>query len=100
MSMTNEQIAHIAKLSRLQLEESEIDDYRDKIGSILDYVTKLQELELDGVEELQHAAEVVNVFREDIVQGCEPDVRVRALENFSNKEADLLKVQAVFTDSN
>ncbi len=57
---------------------------------------KLQELNTDEVPEFQHAAGSVNVFREDVEDGCKEDIRQRALENFSNREGDLLKVQAVF----
>lgn len=86
----------IAKLSRLHLEEDEIEEYRESLSSILEYVAKLQELNTDHVPELQHAAEVKNVFRDDVVEGCDENVRHRAIDNFTNKEGDLLKVQAVF----
>jgi len=98
MSLSNEEIRHIAKLARLHINEEEIEDYREKLGSILEYVEKLQELNTDDVPELQHAADVSNVLREDEIQGCESAVRKRALDNFSNREGDLLKVQAVFED--
>ncbi|MBI5794358.1 Asp-tRNA(Asn)/Glu-tRNA(Gln) amidotransferase subunit GatC [Candidatus Uhrbacteria bacterium] len=96
MKFTREEILQIAKLSRLHLEEEEVEEYRESLGSILDYVAKLQELNTDDVPELQHAAKMENVFREDVVEGCDADVRRRAIENFTNKEGDLLKVQAVF----
>ncbi len=96
MSLSNEEIRHIAKLARLHIEEDEIEDYREKIGSILEYVEKLQELNTDDVPELQHAADVSNVFRSDEIEGCGEDVKKRILDNFSNREGDLLKVQAVF----
>ncbi len=89
-------IKHIAKLARLYLIEEEAETYKNQLGSILEYVDKLQELNTDDVPELQHAIEVTNVFREDVVEGCDPDVRERALNNFSNRKEDLLQVQAVF----
>lgn len=97
MRFTREQVLHIAKLARLRLEENEIEKYRHDLGSILTYVEKLQELDTDDVAEFQHAAGGVNVFREDVVAGCEADVRRRAIDNFSAREGDLLKVQAVFS---
>lgn len=96
MKFTREEILQIAKLSRLHLEDDEIEEYRESLGSILEYVAKLQELKTDDVAEFQHAAGSVNVFREDVVENCDPDVRRRAIDNFTNKEGDLLKVQAVF----
>lgn len=96
MSLTSDEIRHIAKLSRLHLTETEVEQYKNQLGSILEYVSKLQELNTDDVPELQHAIEVTNVFREDVEEGCELDVRKRALDNFSDRNGDLLQVQAVF----
>ena len=96
MNFTKKDVLQIAKLARLHLDEEEIEMYRDDLGSILTYVEKLQELETDDVPEFQHAAGGANVFREDVVEGCDADVRRRAIENFTAREGDLLKVQAVF----
>lgn len=89
-------IKHIAKLSRLHITEEEARSYGNQLGSILEYVNKLQELDTTSVPELQHALEVTNVFREDVVAGCDSDTRERALENFSNRKEDLLQVPGVF----
>ncbi|MBM5789794.1 Asp-tRNA(Asn)/Glu-tRNA(Gln) amidotransferase subunit GatC [Candidatus Parcubacteria bacterium] len=89
-------IKHIAKLARLDLTGEEEKTYGEQLGSLLAYVDTLQELDTRDVPELQHAMEVTNVFREDAVEGCEPDVRERALANFSKRKNDLLQVQGVF----
>jgi aspartyl-tRNA(Asn)/glutamyl-tRNA(Gln) amidotransferase subunit C len=89
-------ISQIAKLCRLKLSDKEADLYGGQLGSILDYVEKLNELDTDGVEDFQHAAQTQNVFRDDEVEHCEADSRKLAIGNFTNKEGDLLKVQAVF----
>jgi len=96
MKLTREEILQIAKLSRLYLEEEEIVRYQDDLGSILGYVEKLQELSVDGIPEFQHAAGGVNVFREDKIDSCSQESREQIRENFSAREGDLLKVQAVF----
>ena len=96
MALTEKEIRHIAKLGRLHLSEEDVETYRTQVDSILSYVDKLQEIDTTGVEELRHAQDSTNVFREDVVQGCEEDIRTRALDNFSNREGDLLRVQAVF----
>lgn len=96
MSLSQDDIRHIAKLARLHIDEAQVGTYQEQISSILEYVNKLQELNTEGVAELQHAADISNVFRADEVNGCEPDIRTRALDNFSNRQGDLLEVQAVF----
>ena len=96
MALTTEEVKHIALLSRLHLTENEVEKYRNQLDSILMYIETLQAVDTTDVPELQHALEVSNVFREDVVEVCEPDVRDRLLENFSNRQGDLLEVQAVF----
>lgn len=96
MKFTREEVLKIAKLARLHLEEEDIPKYQEDLSSILSYVEKLQELNTDEVPEFQHAAGNANVFREDVVENCDPDVRRRAIDNFTAREGDLLKVQAVF----
>ena len=98
MKLTREEILQIAKLSRLYLEEEEIVRYQDDLGSILGYVEKLQELSVDGIPEFQHAAGGVNVFRQDIIEPAAEETRENIRENFSAREGDLLKVQAVFSN--
>jgi aspartyl-tRNA(Asn)/glutamyl-tRNA(Gln) amidotransferase subunit C len=96
MALSKDEVRHIARLARLHIDEEELEDYQGHLGSILDYVAKLQTLDTEGVAELQHAADVSNVFRADSEEGCGEVVRAAALDNFSNREGDLLKVQAVF----
>lgn len=98
MALTNKDIEHIANLARLEISDSEIEDYRGKLGSILDYVTKLQEVDTEGVEELAHGAGLTNVLHDDKVSGCEKDTRDRIIEEFPKREGDLLEVQAVFEE--
>lgn len=94
--LTTDEVRKIAKLSRLYLTDEEVETYREQIGSILEYVKKLQELNTDDVPELQHAADVVNIFRDDVLASCDPNIRRMALENFVHRNGDLLEVQAVF----
>jgi len=98
MAFTDEDIRHIAHLSRLQVSDEDVATYRDQLGAILEYVNKLKELDTENVPELAHAAGVVNTLRKDEVVGCESNVRDAAIEAFPLREGDLLEVQAVFTD--
>jgi len=92
---TTDDVKKIAKLSRLHVSEEEIEQYREKLGSILEYVDQLQAVETNGVPELQHAVAVENVFRADDPV-CLEDERTRAINLFTAKKGDLLEVQAVF----
>ncbi len=67
MKITNEEVKHVAKLSRLELSEGEVERMTQQLDTILSYVAKLDEVDTTGVEPTTHTQQVVNVFRDDVV---------------------------------
>ncbi len=63
--ITKEEVQHIAKLARLGLTDKEIEKYQRELSSILDYIEKLREAEVEIVELTSHSALVENVMRSD-----------------------------------
>lgn len=96
--ISNEQITHIAKLARLRVEPENVAKTAAELESILGYVTKLQELDTEGVPELAHGDGLVNVFRADVASGFDQDERKRVIAAFPHREGELLEVPAVFQD--
>ena len=56
MSLTPAEVRNVAHLARLELTDDELTAMTRQLGSILDYVAQLQQLNLDGVEPLAHCA--------------------------------------------
>ncbi len=67
MTLSIQEVQHVALLARLNLGEEEKEKYAEQLGSILQYADKLNELDTEGVEPLDHILPVFNVFREDKV---------------------------------
>ncbi|HMG06623.1 MAG TPA: Asp-tRNA(Asn)/Glu-tRNA(Gln) amidotransferase subunit GatC [Chthoniobacterales bacterium] len=66
MSETAElDVAHVAKLARLNLTEEETKLFQAQLGRVLEYAEKLRELDVRAVEEATHAVPIFNLFRED-----------------------------------
>jgi len=61
-------IAHLARLARLDLSEKEMDHYRAQLGVILDHAAKVQSLEGEPEVEVAHPLGFVNAFRTDEVK--------------------------------
>ena len=61
-------IAHVARLARIELSDQQLADYRAQLGVILDHAARVQELPTDGVAPTSHPLDMVNAFREDIVR--------------------------------
>ena len=58
-------IAHVARLARLDLGPEELEVYRSQLGVILEHAARVQTLEGDPHVESEHPLGLVNVFRED-----------------------------------
>lgn len=70
MSITIQEVEHIAKLAKLSLSEDEKNAYTKQLSEILDYVEKLNELDTEEIEPLSHVMDVTNAFREDTPREC------------------------------
>src|SRR5262245_22355075 len=65
---TEEQVRHVAKLARLRLSDQDVHQMTAKLSAVLGYVSKLNELNVEGVEPMAHAMEMSNVLREDVAE--------------------------------
>jgi len=60
-------VEHVARLTRLELTEAELERMREQLNSILAHLDTLRAVDTEGVEPTSHAVDVVNVMREDDV---------------------------------
>ena len=67
MSITREEVAHLATLSRLALSEDELDRFAGQLDVIIAAVARVQEVAADGIPPTSHAVPVTNVFRDDVI---------------------------------
>ena len=65
--ISDETIEYVGILAKLELSEEEREQAKKDMGSMLDYIDKLNELDTSGVEPMSHVFPVNNVFREDVV---------------------------------
>ncbi|WP_159941862.1 MULTISPECIES: Asp-tRNA(Asn)/Glu-tRNA(Gln) amidotransferase subunit GatC [unclassified Nocardiopsis] len=73
-AITRDEVAHLARLSRLALDESELDTLAAQLGDILTAVAKVQEVAQGDIPPSSHALPLTNVYRPDEVKpGLTPD---------------------------
>ena len=65
--ISDETIEYVGILAKLDLSGEEKEQAKKDMGSMLDYIDKLNELDTTGVEPMSHVFPVKNVFREDVV---------------------------------
>jgi aspartyl-tRNA(Asn)/glutamyl-tRNA(Gln) amidotransferase subunit C len=58
-------IAHVARLARLDLTDAELEAYRAQLAVILEHAARVQSLDVEPGVETAHPLELANSFRED-----------------------------------
>jgi aspartyl-tRNA(Asn)/glutamyl-tRNA(Gln) amidotransferase subunit C len=65
-AITRDEVAHLAKLARLDLSGAELDHYAGQLAVILQSVARIGEVAADDIPPTSHPVPVENVFRDDI----------------------------------
>ena len=66
-AISRDEVAHLARLSRLALTDDELDQYAQQLDSILTHVAQVAEVAADDVPGTAHPAQLQNVLRADVV---------------------------------
>jgi aspartyl-tRNA(Asn)/glutamyl-tRNA(Gln) amidotransferase subunit C len=91
--ITAKDVHDIAVLARLEIPESRIPKLTVQLESILEYVAKIGQVDVTGVEPMAHALPLHNVLREDVVGPSLPLDRV--LQNAPETDGPFFKVPKV-----
>jgi aspartyl-tRNA(Asn)/glutamyl-tRNA(Gln) amidotransferase subunit C len=70
MPITRDEVAHLARLSRIALSDDELDHLAPQLDQIISAVARVQEVTAEGIPPTTHALPLVNVFREDELRPC------------------------------
>jgi aspartyl-tRNA(Asn)/glutamyl-tRNA(Gln) amidotransferase subunit C len=86
-TISREEVAHLARLSRLAVTDEEIDMFAGQLDSILQAVARVGEIDADDVPATSHNVDLVNVLREDVIEpSLDRDLALSgAPESFENR---------------
>jgi len=93
VKITLDQVQHVAKLARLSLSRERMEKLAGQLESIIEYVDKIQQPDVTGVEPMAHALPISNIFREDVVESSMPVEKV--LGNAPDADPPFFKVPKV-----
>jgi aspartyl-tRNA(Asn)/glutamyl-tRNA(Gln) amidotransferase subunit C len=93
MKITPEQVRHVAKLARLELDPGQVDTLSRQLADILGYIDKLNEVDTTGVAATSHAIALTNAFRQDRPHTHLP--REQALDNAPRQDGGCFVVPKV-----
>ncbi len=67
MSLSNDQVGHIARLARIAVSATELEATRDKLNGIFGLIEQMQAVDTAGVEPMSHPQELATRLRPDLV---------------------------------
>ena len=66
--LSREEVAKVARLARIALDEVELERFTDQLAQVLEHARDLEALDLAGVAPTAHPHGLVNVVRDDVVR--------------------------------
>jgi len=92
--LRREDIMKLANLSKLDFDSKELDKFTEQLGKIMNYVDKIEKLNVSDVEPLYNCSKDGDVFREDNV--IESDTKL-LLENAPNHRDNYIIVPKILS---
>lgn len=96
MKISEEEVRHVATLSKLAFSEEETSQFATTLTKIVDMVELLNEVDTEGVAITTTMADRKNVMRPDLVQAGTN--REDLFKNVPEKENNFIKVPAILED--
>ena len=93
MSLTREEVLHIARLARIGLSDGDVVKFQEQLSEIFDHFQELQRLDTEGVPPTSHPLPLENVMRSD--QAAPSLAQEEVLANAPLAEEGAFRVRAV-----
>jgi len=98
MSLSREEVIHIAQLARLGMTEADIEKAREQLSNILENFEVLKEVDTTDVPPTAQSITLRTVIREDVPRPSLTQEQV--LANAPDREEDFIKLRAVLDTDN
>lgn len=96
MSISLEEVRHVAQLARLELDEDEVLAFQGELNALLGHFLDIQGIDVTDIDAQSHAVTMQNVWAEDFPWESLP--RELALKNAKISRAGLFVVPAIIED--
>ena len=97
-SFSLDDVRHVATLARLELSADEQKRYAAQLTSILEFISKLQQIPTKNIQPTSQVTGLTNVFREDDIDTSRTLTQEEALANAKGTYNGYFKVTAILTD--
>ena len=67
-AISREEVAHLARLSRLAVTEQELDRFAGQLDVILQSVARIGDVAAEDIPPTSHSVPLTNIYRDDVVR--------------------------------
>lgn len=96
MFISHDEVRHIARLARLELDEAEVLALQGELNALIGHFGDIQGIDAASVDPQSHAVALQNVWSEDVVRPSMP--RDQVLRNSALTKAGLFVVPTIIED--
>ena len=96
MSISLTEVRHVARLARLELDETEILSLQGELNALIGHFGDIQAIDTSGIEPKSHVVAMQNIWSEDLPGPTLP--RDEALRNAPLSRAGLFVVPMIIED--
>ncbi|MBO9308435.1 MAG: Asp-tRNA(Asn)/Glu-tRNA(Gln) amidotransferase subunit GatC [Chloroflexi bacterium] len=96
MRLSREEVLQIAELAKLSLTESEVTAYAEQLSAVLEYASRLEQLDTSDIPPTASVLPLQNVMRDDVVRPSLP--RELAIANAADAIEGQFRVDAVLEE--
>lgn len=96
MSISLDEVRHVAKLARLELDEAEIFALQGELNTLIGHFADIEEFEPGDGEGVTHSVSLANVWSEDFAGACL--TTAEAMRNAPRSKAALFVVPTIIED--
>jgi aspartyl/glutamyl-tRNA(Asn/Gln) amidotransferase C subunit len=96
MAITLDEVRHVARLARLELDDGELMAFQGELNSLLGHFEDIHSIDVAGLDPKPHAVSLSNVWASDVAGA--PIPRDEALRNAPSSRAGLFIVPTIIEE--
>ena len=96
--ITSAVVSHVAKLANLIIPDNQLEEATKQFGSVLDYVSNIQNVNTDSIESIAKTPQTSNFWREDVVDDTRTFTQEESLSNAPAKHNGYFLVNSILSE--
>lgn len=82
MKITNELLTLICKNARLELTESQREEYKEQLGEVVDMFNSISQVDTQGIEPMYHPVGISFNLRDDVAEDTNTPIEIETKDGY------------------